>query len=371
MRYRGLMNADQLARAAGVTFCLCAVSAAAQGKAAYVVFDAPGAVHHAGEGTVPVGMNASGDVAGFYNDRHAVRSFIRTADGRFTTFSVAKHTWTYAYGISDDGGVAGYFTDTEGLHPRGFFREPDGTIEIFDAPGAGGLLGTNPIIENANGDCAGFYFDSDDAVHGFIRLRDGTLTSFDVEGASSGPRQGTFVTNINDRAGTVGYFDDDNAVTHGFIRKPHGGVTVFDIPDANDVSTSPQCMNDSYAVCGEFFDDGFSYRGFVRDAAGQATVFDAPGAGTGHFQGTIAYSMNAHGTIGGYTIDGGNAYHAFLRTPSGKITVFDAPGAGSGEGTGTFVQQLTDSGDLVGAFLDPKGAFHGFLRLRENTLLTR
>jgi hypothetical protein len=42
-------------------------------------------------------------------------------------------------------------------------------------------------------------------------------------------------------------------------------------------------------------------------------TFNAPGAGTGPFQGTLAYSINPGGAITGLYVDASNVDHGFLR----------------------------------------------------------
>src|SRR5260221_6154981 len=54
------------------------------------------------------------------------------------------------------------------------------TFTTFDVPGIRGIL-----VQSINtaGAITGFYADANYVVHGFLRARDGTLTTFDVPGA--------------------------------------------------------------------------------------------------------------------------------------------------------------------------------------------
>src|ERR1700679_4255478 len=74
----------------------------------------------------------------------------------------------------------------------------DGTgsgFTTFDAPGAGttasALQGTAAFSINAAGDIAGFETDSSGVHHGFVRSAAGAFTEFDASGVGAGQNQGT------------------------------------------------------------------------------------------------------------------------------------------------------------------------------------
>lgn len=50
---------------------------------------------------------------------------------------------------------------------------------------------------NPEGAIAGFYFDEGNVFHGFVRTREGTITTFDVPGAGTGAFQGTLADCVN------------------------------------------------------------------------------------------------------------------------------------------------------------------------------
>ena len=71
--------------------------------------------------------------------------------------------------------------------------------------------------------------------HGFLRAPDGTFTSFDAPGAGMGPSQGTFVNTVdclNPAGATTGDYLDASNVFHGFVRTPQGTITSFDVSGA-------------------------------------------------------------------------------------------------------------------------------------------
>ena len=64
------------------------------------------------------------------------------------------------------------FFDVNQTRVRGFLRDRDGTITVFDAPNA---LDTRAVSINAEGDIAGFFEDGTQGgkTRGFIRLSSG------------------------------------------------------------------------------------------------------------------------------------------------------------------------------------------------------
>jgi len=56
--------------------------------------------------------------------------------------------------------------------------------------------------------------------HGFVRAKDGTITTIDAPGAGTGPGQGTQCGSINPAGAITGSYIDSNNVFHGFLRTP-------------------------------------------------------------------------------------------------------------------------------------------------------
>ena len=200
---------------------------------------------------------------------------------------------------------------------------PQPTITTFDAPGAGTGPGQGTIVFsvdclNPAGAISATSLDASDVFHGVLRAPDGTMTTFDVPGAGTGPFQGTLTFGIN-QAGTIeGDYVDPSDVTHGFVRASDGTITTFDVPGAGTgpfQGTSPQGINAAGTVTGEYVDASDVNHGFLRASNGAITTFDVPSAGTGPFQGTIPLSNNPVDAITGYYIDANDVTHGFLRTP--------------------------------------------------------
>jgi hypothetical protein len=185
--------------------------------------------------------------------------------------------------------------------------------------------------------------------HGFLRVPNGTITTFDAPGAGTGPFQGTFPFNINPAGTIAGDYTDASGVAHGFVRAPGGIITTFDAPGAGTgagqgtFTATEEGLNPAGALAGLIIDGSNVLHGFMRAPNGTITTFDAPGAGTGPGQGTDTAGITAARAIAGYYIDGSNVYHGFLRAPDGTITTFDVPGAGTGSGQGTLGENINDS----------------------------
>jgi predicted membrane protein len=73
---------------------------------------------------------------------------------------------------------------------------------------------------NAAGAITGYYYDLRNALRGFVRATNGTITTFNVPGAGITSTLGTYAAGINDAGAIAGYYYDANNVVHGFQRTP-------------------------------------------------------------------------------------------------------------------------------------------------------
>jgi hypothetical protein len=128
--------------------------------------------------------------------------------------------------------IVGDNTDASNV-THGFLRTPDGTITIFDVPGAGtgpgvacNLLfvptcqGTLPENISPGGAISGEYVNTSGIFRGFLRTQTGTFITFDAPGAGTGPGQGTIPFSNNPANLITGYYIDADGVNHGFLRTP-------------------------------------------------------------------------------------------------------------------------------------------------------
>ena len=332
-----------------------------------IKFNAPGAGTGSGEGTVPISINPAGKIAGLTRDSNLVRhGFLRDKDGKFTVFddpnaAGGSGQGTRGYSINPKGTITGWFDDVTTGAGRGYVRAPDGTITNFDAPDAGKApypQGTFPWGDgmiNPSGAVTGWYTDSNNASHGFVRAPDGTITEFDVPGDSGGtvPYGG-----INAAGTTTGYYCNQTNC-YGFLRSTDGTFTKFHVSGA--VLTAAESINAAGATTGWWQDANSAYHGFVRAPHGKITKFDPRGTGKGSGQGTVPWSINDAGVISGQYQDASGVYHGFVRAADGKITTYHLPGAGTGSGQGTQPSVINNNGAITGDYIDAHGVYHGYL----------
>lgn len=289
----------------------------------FTSFDAPGAGGGFFLGTFPNSINQPGEIAGSWNDPSFTHGFLRTAKGAIITFDATPtSTFTNVTSMNQGGAITGYWADP-GIFPNTncFLRAHDGNITTFNPPGA---ITSNALAINNDGVIAGYYLDASAQSHGFLRAADGTFTTIDVPGAGTGGGaftpfgslfQGTAANAIN-QAGTItGLWVDANFLAHGFVRAKDGTLTSFDPPGS--VFTFPGAINPAGEIAG-YWCDFSTCHGFLRTAEGAITSFDPPGS-VFTFEtpdnNQVHVGINPAGAItGGYT-DTNGASHGFVRTP--------------------------------------------------------
>ena len=210
---------------AAIMLVSAATAGSAGAKEQFTTFDPSGSIY-----TVVASINASGAVAGYYEDSGGVtHGFLRTADGTITVFDPKGSTSTGVGSINDSGDIAGWYRDRSGTY-RNFVRAGDGTIAKFDAtsgyePAAVGL--------NAKGKVAGWYETGNYQMAGFIGMPEGKIRQLTVEGVA-----------INTK-GVVTGVDG----SQGFVRTPSGKIATFAGP-GNPNTTTPTSIDDSGVVAG-------------------------------------------------------------------------------------------------------------------------
>jgi hypothetical protein len=127
------------------------------------------------------------------------------------------------------------------------------------------------------------------------------ITTFEAPSAGTSSFQGTFPQTVNPSGAIAGSYTDASSTSHGFVRAKDGTITTIDV--AGSTGTSVASINPEGDIAGNYNDSNYVSHGFLRAADGDITTFDAPGAGTGQGQGTTASSINAAGAIAGYYTD--------------------------------------------------------------------
>lgn len=290
---------------------------------------------------------------------------------------------TQANKINPWGEIVGWFLDTNNVF-HSFIRSLNGKIAVYDSPGAGtgSYQGSGAWSVNVTGAIAGDFVDANCLEHGYLRQPDGRFIIFEAPGAGTipGPTpcavyglQGTVPGGINPAGLIAGYVIDASNVYHIFLREPDGRFTTFEAPDAGTgvyqgtFYSFPDGLSTSGAVTGFVIDAAYGDHGFVRTPDGNVTTFDFPGVG---IQATYGWSVNAKSEVTGQYIDANGASHGYLRTANGEFLSFDAPWAVIGPNLGTIPEANNDAGVITGNYMDDNGANHGFVRTPNGKFVT-
>ena len=164
------------------------------------------------QGTRPFSINPAGTSAGYYNDASGVfHGFLRTPDGVITTFDIpgagtGPGQVTFAGNINPAEAIAGRYVDASDV-AHGFLRARTApSLRLMlrtpaQAPARAPLF-LPAFASTPPGRSRQLPLDASDVYHGVLRAPDGTITTFDVPGAGTGPFQGTLPLGIN-QAGTI------------------------------------------------------------------------------------------------------------------------------------------------------------------------
>jgi len=204
---------------------------------AIATFDAPGVCTTTCfpfEGTFAVSINPEGEILGVYNDiNHVNHGFLRASNGTFTTFDPPGQIFLFnpfSFGnnlrMSPEGTITGFYFQPISGNPFGgnyqvFVRASDGTFTTFDAANYPPCcIWSFPSGITPSGMITGSLNDGFTLNHGFLRARDGTVALFDAPGAGNGFDQGTVPLGITPSGVIMGLYIDANDLTHGFLFLP-------------------------------------------------------------------------------------------------------------------------------------------------------
>src|SRR6266446_1512913 len=209
-----------------------------------------------GIGTEPTSINSLGVVTGDAADgiTPAV-GFVRMPDGTITTFAVLGASGalgTVGLSINDKGEIAGIYLGSSSVSrsvSHSFVRAANGTITAFDPPGTDPSQGSRADSINAEGLVVGSYRDANFAFHGYIRFPDGTFKTVDSPGVPGAMD----VVSVNTAGTSTGFFSNN---PHGFVRSFDGTITTFDVQGAGTggCGTAPSSLNDAGTITGSFLD---------------------------------------------------------------------------------------------------------------------
>ena len=330
-------------------FLALAPAVSAGQSSSIITFDGPGAGTGSGQGTSATGMNSKGTIVGTVtNSSRKTYGFLRQANGKITKVEYPGAQYTSVYGINDSGTIVGSFS---GRHDQVFLRTADGKFTSF-VPSNTQFLEGFAFIDNL-GNVAGTIITTYDFFECYVRTSDGKITLFtgplgfgcevsgivngtvtgdygapsaDYAGYLRGP-DGTFTVflasvqvaevYLNKGGSAAGAFNfpGGGGSMEGFLRAPNGVLDFFTVPGSVPLNVSG--INDSGALAGNWATDPefkSGGHGFQRFADGTISTFDAPGAGTAQFQGTYPSAINNAGAIAGTVVDSNNVCHGFLLT---------------------------------------------------------
>jgi|HubBroStandDraft_6_1064221.scaffolds.fasta_scaffold48291_5 hypothetical protein len=274
------------------------------------------------------------------------------AKAKFATFDPPGSTYTHASAINASGTVAGYYVDSNNAE-HGFVRTSDGTITTIDVPGASD---TEAEALNDAGVVIGWFFESG-LQYCFIRATDGTFTTFDP---SNGAALFDHATGITSKGVIAGYFQltGSRHEYDAYVRDAQGNVTVVN-PGGAEFAAA-QAINSRDGITGSYAPTDGPVHGFVRTRNGKVATFDV----SGDTNGTMPADINAKGWVTGYDMDGNDIEHGFVRSPDGTITAFDPSGSTSTQASG-----INAAGAVTGNYFSDD-AYHGFVRAQDGTVTT-
>ena len=265
-------------------------------------------------GTVAAGINASGEIVGYYFDSAGQHGFTETAAG-FSTLDFPNVAGsTGALGISNAGQIVGGYGDGTGNY--GFVYTPGAGFAQISEPSAPAGSNTFASGVNDSGQIVGNYTDSTGFnFRGFLDTPgSGGASSFTTL-ADPKATSDTFARGINNNGQVVGYYAPSGGVQIGYLLAPGGGYSDI-IDPAAPKHTFPVGINDLGQVAGYYLGKGGPH-GFVETpgTAGASSTFatlDDPL--TTH--GTYVQGISNNGQVVGYYSDANNVDHGFLATPA-------------------------------------------------------
>ena len=271
----------------------------------------------------------------------------RATEYAFTKIQIPQAPITVPVGINNSGMVVGWYIGSQ-MHPfvweDGVFTHTDFAAPNTSFAGAFGINEGGTIVGEAkvNG-----------VSQGYIRDPGGSFTFFAVPGASS-----TQAAGINEAGVVVGTWRDQTAqqTSHGFIRAANGSTTTFNFP-AGYTGLVSAVDNDGRILYDIWLESDHKNRAYLRETNGSATAIltDYPGASQ-----TYVGGFNQSGDIIGqvlYTVPNTQTVKAlaFIRDAAGSFSYVDNPYS---PGT-TLGADIDDLGQFVGRY--GSGTNGGFL----------
>jgi hypothetical protein len=226
-------------------------------------------------------------------------------------------TLTIVFGINKHAVIAGAYNDANSV-THGFFGPLNGTYTSFDYGGAS--TGTVPRALNDDGDITGFapspglYLGTE-----FLRQADGTIVTFEKNGVPlDGVAQGIIKKGETSTGDYV--IDPNTGLRTGYLANE--GIYQTDVMlNLGELTTNPRSLNKHGTLAGFYLEqDGRTTHGFILKD-GVVQVIDADESGT-----TALEGINKKELATGQVIDADGNPHSFVyNNETGVFTTIDIP----------------------------------------------
>ena len=201
--------------------------------------------------TVPLGINNSGLICGFYDSLNGFTGFFHRGSQTKAYMGISKSVSTTVESVNDAEHFVGQILERSGKASAYFSLNRNPILIPIDSPSAR-ASGINNLDE-----IVGSYDDATrENTYGFFRAADGTLTL-----GIAFPGFATQPTAINDAGYIVGFLQDANGKKHGFVVKLPDTFISYDVPDSQNTVFSG--INNFGQIIGWYQDAQFVGRGLV------------------------------------------------------------------------------------------------------------
>ncbi len=172
------------------------------------------------------GISDGGTIVGQFASGTQMPGFVDVA-GTFKTVSPATATVTSVQGVNNKGKAIGFFSP-DGVHQHGFTYDVN-TQAVATLPDpstartqSGGLVLTQFLALNDNGEAVGYYQTTNGSQYGFLfNLTTQAYTYLDdPQAAPVSGVQVTQITGVTNSGEICGFFIDAAGVQHGFLATP-------------------------------------------------------------------------------------------------------------------------------------------------------
>ena len=274
------------------------LSSGSSSRALGVSFDVEGIDVPGATLTVAQGINAGGDIVGWYADASKKQhGFVRSGEDSWTSIDFPTEdpsnpvAATDARGIGPGGDIVGTYRLTHEpttVPAHGYLLTKHGEFLHVDHPDH-----INTIAQRIlpNGTILGCYHDTDtmSTMHGMMTGRGG------VSALDMGMTMHNGATPDGKRI--TGLWSDSSNHGHGYLLQGDD-FTSFDVPGS--LSTAAWDMNARREIVGVYTDANKKIHGFLVDADWQFTTIDVAGATI-----TRAFGINSGGDVVGAYVTGG------------------------------------------------------------------